>query len=247
MGFLQKLPSLNEIKGSFGEYLSKLYLKTQTDAFILHDVLIDSDNCNTTQIDLIMIGEKGIYVTEVKNYAENASIYGDGNKKDWYYYLNGKKYTIYSPLMQNENHIRHLKKQLILPKDIPFFSVIIMMCKDFKVTNINHEGEPPRRVLCNSLPAMEKGLSIIAKNHSTVLTKEQKQAIYEKIQSLQHTEKNAKAEHKERVKSLKKEYEKIEEENLCPYCKIPLIPRNGKYGNFYGCSNYPKCKFTKKL
>jgi restriction system protein len=33
----------------------------------------------------------------------------------------------------------------------------------------------------------------------------------------------------------------------CPECNGLLIKRNGKYGDFYGCSNYPKCKFTKNF
>lgn len=32
----------------------------------------------------------------------------------------------------------------------------------------------------------------------------------------------------------------------CPKCGAKLIKRNGKYGTFLGCSNYPKCNFTKK-
>jgi hypothetical protein len=32
---------------------------------------------------------------------------------------------------------------------------------------------------------------------------------------------------------------------ICPRCGGSLQLRSGKYGNFYGCSNYPKCKFTK--
>ena len=32
----------------------------------------------------------------------------------------------------------------------------------------------------------------------------------------------------------------------CPLCGSPMIQRNGKYGNFYGCSNYPLCKGTRK-
>lgn len=32
---------------------------------------------------------------------------------------------------------------------------------------------------------------------------------------------------------------------VCPRCKSPLILRNGKRGQFWGCSNYPKCRFTK--
>lgn len=33
----------------------------------------------------------------------------------------------------------------------------------------------------------------------------------------------------------------------CPYCGGNLVIRPGKYGAFYGCSNYPKCRFTKKI
>lgn len=41
--------------------------------------------------------------------------------------------------------------------------------------------------------------------------------------------------------------EEEEKQNICPYCKTELVARKGKYGDFYGCSNYPKCKFTKKM
>jgi len=33
---------------------------------------------------------------------------------------------------------------------------------------------------------------------------------------------------------------------ICPRCGGQLVLRNGKYGEFWGCSNYPKCKFIKK-
>ena len=31
---------------------------------------------------------------------------------------------------------------------------------------------------------------------------------------------------------------------LCPKCNIPLVIRSGSRGQFYGCSNYPKCRQT---
>jgi hypothetical protein len=34
--------------------------------------------------------------------------------------------------------------------------------------------------------------------------------------------------------------------NVCPECGGDLILREGKYGKFYGCSNYPKCRYTGK-
>lgn len=33
----------------------------------------------------------------------------------------------------------------------------------------------------------------------------------------------------------------------CPKCGGDLILRNGKYGRFYGCSNYPKCTYTNNI
>ncbi len=34
--------------------------------------------------------------------------------------------------------------------------------------------------------------------------------------------------------------------NKCPKCDGDLVARNGKYGSFIGCINYPICKYTKK-
>lgn len=31
---------------------------------------------------------------------------------------------------------------------------------------------------------------------------------------------------------------------ICPLCKSKLIQRNGKYGLFLGCSNFPRCRYT---
>lgn len=36
-------------------------------------------------------------------------------------------------------------------------------------------------------------------------------------------------------------------EQLCPKCGGKLVQKSGKYGNFYGCSNFPKCEFTRGI
>lgn len=35
--------------------------------------------------------------------------------------------------------------------------------------------------------------------------------------------------------------------NVCPRCGGKLVERNGKYGMFMGCANYPKCRFTRNV
>lgn len=34
---------------------------------------------------------------------------------------------------------------------------------------------------------------------------------------------------------------------LCPRCKGALVRRNGKFGEFYGCSNFPECRYTRNV
>ncbi|WP_298844603.1 restriction endonuclease [uncultured Clostridium sp.] len=39
----------------------------------------------------------------------------------------------------------------------------------------------------------------------------------------------------------------ISKRNICPKCGSEMILKKGKYGSFYGCYKYPKCKFTKNI
>ena len=33
---------------------------------------------------------------------------------------------------------------------------------------------------------------------------------------------------------------------VCPHCNVPLVEKNGKFGAFWGCPNYPKCNYIYK-
>lgn len=37
------------------------------------------------------------------------------------------------------------------------------------------------------------------------------------------------------------------EPNVCGWCGSKLVLRKGRYGDFYGCVNYPRCNFTQKV
>lgn len=56
------------------------------------------------------------------------------------------------------------------------------------------------------------------------------------------TDKNIKKEHIRNIKNNIID----KDNNKCPKCGGQLIERTGKYGYFIGCSNYPKCKYTRK-
>jgi len=56
-------------------------------------------------------------------------------------------------------------------------------------------------------------------------------------------------------KNLKQKYEEVSKKDItekptkktCPKCKAPLLIRLGKYGKFYACSTFPKCRYTESL
>lgn len=50
------------------------------------------------------------------------------------------------------------------------------------------------------------------------------------------------------IKYAKEVKSRKQEENIlkCPKCGGTLVLKNGKYGEFIGCSNYPKCKYTQE-
>ena len=80
----------------------------------------------------------------------------------------------------------------------------------------------------------------------SVLSEKQKQEICTYIKNNQHIGKGARTAHKEQVVSYRNELEELKKQKKCPYCKADLVLRNGKYGSFYGCPNYPKCKYILK-
>lgn len=45
----------------------------------------------------------------------------------------------------------------------------------------------------------------------------------------------------------KKAYEERLSWPDCPKCEGKLIKRRSEYGEFYGCTNYPKCTYKKRI
>jgi superfamily II DNA helicase RecQ len=105
-------------KGKYGEYLSFNKLeKIKGEHRILTNVYLPKGNGETTEVDLIYIHETGIYVLESKNYS--GWIFGDEKSKYWMQTLqNGQKEKFYSPIFQNNTHIKYLIKLLQIDEKI---------------------------------------------------------------------------------------------------------------------------------
>lgn len=124
-------------KGYYGEYLvfCELYKKMVGNGKILMNLNIPTENGGTTEIDLLLIHETGIYVFEIKHY--KGTIYGDDKGAIWtQYFRTVKNNTFKNPILQNEYHIKAIKR---LFPNIPVKSVIVFTsCEcDVRVQNSN--------------------------------------------------------------------------------------------------------------
>ena len=91
---------------------------------LLSDVMIKSQN-GTSQIDHILIGKKGIFVMETKDYS--GLIYGDEYSKYWTQIINRNSNQFYNPIRQNYGHVKSLER-CIKRNDI-FISVVVFTNK----------------------------------------------------------------------------------------------------------------------
>jgi len=99
-------------KGNYGEFV--LYRKIISmfgQDFVLTNLYLDNKSTETTEIDVLAISNKGIYVFEMKNYG--GYIYGSGNDQYWTQSLNRwTKNKFYNPLKQNIAHSKAVESYL---------------------------------------------------------------------------------------------------------------------------------------
>lgn len=109
-------------KGLYGENKTINYIRYVTDDDnILHDVNITDTQEHNAQIDIVILDYTGIYVVEVKNFADNAKVYLTDNKYIKIYYKvkyqPSQQKSQLNPIWQNRTHIKRLSSCLNLPKD----------------------------------------------------------------------------------------------------------------------------------
>ena len=88
----------------------------------LRNIYIPKDNGETSEIDVVYITQKGIFVFESKNYS--GWIFGNEKGTYWTVVLpNKQKNRFYNPVKQNRTHIKWLQKYV--GEDVPLFSIIV--------------------------------------------------------------------------------------------------------------------------
>ncbi len=233
MGLLTKMvktiaqPAMNNHKGKVGEAKvdSKLnpLLFGKVEHRQINNLILMDDMGKSHQIDHIEIRQNGIFCIETKNY--KGWIFGSENQDKWTQTLyNGEKHQFVNPLKQNKSHIYHMSQ--VLEKKYRINSVVVM---------VQNNAD---KVDCSNVVNLDDLKSYLKNyNDGTCYTIEEMDAIYNKLLSA-----NIQMKNKEHVQNIRQTQAELRE-GICPRCGGKLIEREGKYGKFLGCSNYPDCKF----
>ncbi len=304
---ITKLPyfSVRHDIGRYGEYLTYKYLKKfeAQGAKFLFNIYIPKENGETTEIDVLMLYSKGLFVFESKNYS--GWIFGSEYQKNWYQTLptgrgRSHKEHFYNPIMQNRSHIKHL--EALLNDQIPMHSIITFSDR-CTLKSVQTKSDDVRVInrynvytvvseICNRIP-------------NQLLSDIQINDIYRKLYPFTQVDDIVKAQHIENLNSklrskaqtavlkpsqpdaqiLSQKVENtdnaptenevsspndaVTEEPMaaeaetqtvsdssqplkCPKCGANLILRTAAHGKnagnqFYGCSNYPKCRYIRNI
>lgn len=104
-------------KGNYGEFLTFSQLESlNIPHHLLTNLYLPKKDGTTTEVDLVMLTEAGIYVLDSKNYS--GWIFGNEQNRYWTQTLGrGKKFRFFNPIWQNSGHINAIKTVLGLPDD----------------------------------------------------------------------------------------------------------------------------------
>ena len=220
-------------KGRKGErYIKRKLSRLPRDQYRLFNNVLIGNGSKYTQIDHIVISYYGIFVIETKNY--QGWIFGSDRQKHWTQTLGRKKFKLYNPVWQNNAHVRALKS---LNRDFASagYHPIVVFVGNVRLKKIDSEHHV---ILGRS------ALRYIKKFKEPLLSKEQIEKLAEDLDYYNKaSNKNAVKRHKEHINARKSNNSKSS--TKCPNCGSELIKRFGKHGDFIGCSNYPRCRYSR--
>lgn len=226
------------VKGYIGELIVRLAgnVMLHRDQYHRHHNVTLMMEDGTTQIDHLYVSKFGVFVVETKNL--RGWIFGTEKQSNWTQKIYKNKYKFQNPLRQNFRHVLAVKEFLQV-KDCAVHSVVAF------VGDCQLKTKVPSNVT--------KGIDCIRYIKSKdveVLTSDEVERInseieLKKLASTIHT-------HREHVASLKKRHNSEDAGAVCPRCNSALVRKQREKGSrsgsmFWGCSSFPKCRFTKEV
>ena len=242
----QALRNTPEHNGKEGELRVHNILAQLPEEYTLLDDVILNTSSGTTQIDHVVVSRYGVFAIETKNY--RGEVYGNDDRQEWtqiiatdvrYIKRWYKTYTyitknhFYNPVKQAVSHANAIRRAL---SAWPYLSVVPIVV---------FAGEAALHVTTQHHVIYDVQLLTTILNYNIQCLSDADVA--QVVSCL--TQKNIRGQldnqtHVNNVYAAKRKMDSKIASDICPQCGGTLVLRQGRYGNFYGCSNYPRCRFT---
>ena len=242
------------------------------DMVVLHDIYLETKSGLGAQIDFIVVTSKVIFLIECKNLVVDIDSKGAfirtvtyGTKK--------QKEGIYSPITQGERHLSVLKEakldnaglvtSLAIKRNFDSsYKSLVVLANPKTIVNDRYAPKEIKSQVIRADQLVSNMKNIIAASNDFACTKKEMMSIAQGILDMNiESRKDYAAKYEELVKEnelsdsadTKKETpdnkQSVNDDKLiCPKCGSKLVLRTANKGEnagkqFYGCSNFPKCRF----
>lgn len=259
-------------KGREGERIvaKELSRLKKSENIVLNDLLLPTLNEKTAQIDHLLISTHGIFVIETKSLA--GRIVGYEHAQYWQQHLSQQSRSIYNPLLQNQRHVRVVRKILPDIAEEDFVSMIVFTEAwrlDIKADDIiePRKFRSDRRVQRTFIPEERRkkhwwsfrkevrldetqiitrldGMCREIKRREKIIAPSALPEIAKHLLALNTQSCENQRQHTEYARETSASIRRDIQKGICPRCGGKLIVKKGKQNEFVGCSNYPECRFT---
>jgi len=173
--------------------LEKIKMKKR----LMTNLYIPDEKGKTTEVDIVMINQKGIFVFESKNYG--GWIFGSESRKMWMQtFKNGTKNQFFNPIWQNKGHVKALLASSGLNYNSYYYSYIVFG-RECTLKEITINSVDVKVCKQNSLSRI---LSQDIKSMPAILTFKQIDGIFCNLKKYQLADEETKRLHIEKLKAI---------------------------------------------
>lgn len=237
---------------------------------VLHDLFLVHGDLSA-QIDYLILTRKAVFVVECKNLVGNIEINRDGDFiRTISYDRTTRKEGIYSPITQNKRHLELIKqirsetktnalqRMLFEQGFYKTYRSVVVLANPQTVLNAKYANKEIKQQVIRADQLVEHIRGVLADPNLGSMKEKDMEAHAHYFLGLHrenpvdYTEQYRKLISEEPIPSAQSAVKASETVFLCPKCRAPMIKRTAKRGanagnEFYGCSNYPKCKSVLNL
>lgn len=190
---------------------------------VFNNYIIVNDWNQSCEIDHILVNSCGIFIIETKNWY--GTLYGNKDDKNWELYRNGKTDYRRNPVRQNEYHVWAFNK--FFKQNITVFACVVFLRTD--IENVQADNVFTLGSFKEFLESKQSKYSENQVKNYCLLLKEKRSTIT----------------HEQHLANIRKTQQALDD-GICPLCGNKLRIRISDK-TYLECSDYPKCKYKRKM